>query len=546
VTEHRWDLERELLDAVAGAAAGDDLRSTLQNLVATAIDMLDATYGALGVRAHDDSLSDFIHVGMSAEDVEAIGHLPVGKGILGLINDAASPVIIDDLTTHPASVGFPEGHPPMVSFIGMSIRIRNNAYGNLYLTGKRNAATFDSNDARTLAAFAGAAALAVENARLYERSSRREQWLRATTEVTTAILGGAATEDVLELVARRAQECSKADGVAIMLADAEDDMIVEIALGDAAESFTGMRADETWSYSAAAAASGRPVIIDDLGSLGRTDDPGFTRLGPCMLLPLLAADRTLGAIAVSNNRGGHRWDDTDLALGESFAGQTAMALVLAESHREQERLAVYVDRDRIARDLHDLVIQRLFAAGMALEGARRRGEIPAPLDQRINSVISELDETVREIRQTIFALNQPDEHDESPPQLGLRSRALREVAVAGSALGFTPRVHLDESLEDAVPDHVLDQVVAAMREGLANIVRHAHASAAEVSVVRDGGELVLTVTDDGVGLFPGERRSGLANLDQRARMLGGSMSTEPVRRDGFGTRMIWRVPLNHA
>jgi signal transduction histidine kinase len=541
VTEYRWDLERDLLDAVAAVASGQDLRSTLRALVQGAVEMLDATYGALGVRDDDGMLRDFIHVGMDEAMVERIGHLPVGKGVLGLIKDEPAPVVIDDLAQHPASVGFPEGHPPMTSFIGTAVRVRGVPYGALYLTGKKSSAGFDDFDERTIGAFAGAAGLAVENARLFEVSSRREQWLRATTEVTTAILSGSSTEEVLDLVATRAQECSRADGVAIMLADPDEEMVVEIAIGEAADSFKGMRADASWSYSTAAQESGRPVVIDDLGALGRSNDPAFTRLGPCMLLPLLAADRTLGAIAVSNYRGGRRWDATDLALGEAFAGQTAMALVLAESQREQERLAVYVDRDRIARDLHDLVIQRLFAAGMALEGARRRGEIPDQLDTRIGSVIGELDETVREIRQTIFALNHPEDLAPAP---GLRARVLREIAVAGSALGFAPRVHVDDILEHTVPPHIADQLIAALREGLSNVVRHAHASTVEVAVERHGDELVLTVTDDGVGVFPGDRRSGLANLEQRATALGGRSHTESLRRDGSGNRLTWTAQLD--
>lgn len=538
--EHRWDIERDLLDAVSAVASGQNLRDTLRTLVVAATEMLDAEYGALGVRDPDGSLNDFIHVGIDEEIAARIGPLPIGRGVLGLINDAVAPLVLDDLGSHPLSVGFPPGHPPMTTFIGTAIRARGMPFGNLYLCGKRGGGGFTSDDARTIGAFAGAAGLAVENARLYAISARREQWLRATTEVTTAILTGSATEDVLELVAQRTQECAGADGVAIMLADQDDEMVVEIAIGDAAESFTGMRADESWSYSLQAAESGRPVVIDDLGALDKSEDEAFKRLGPCMVLPLLAVDRTLGAIAVSNYRGGHRWDDTDVALGESFAGQTAMALVLAESRREQERLAVYVDRDRIARDLHDLVIQRLFAAGMSLQGARRRGEVPDGLDDRIGGVITDLDETVREIRQTIFALNQPGHET---PNMGLRARILREVAVAGSALGFAPRVHFDGALDALVPDDVSDQMVPVLREALANVVRHAHASVVDVSLQAEGDEVCMTITDDGVGLFPGGRRSGLANMEQRAEALGGASTLEAVRGDGSGTRLTWTARI---
>lgn len=355
----RWDREGEILDAVASVGAGEDLRTILERMVQGAVELLGARYGAMGVVGDDGSLVDFIHVGIDEATAAEIGPLPTGRGVLGVITSTTAPLRLDDLTQHPNSVGFPPHHPPMHAFVGAPVRLRGESFGTIYVTEKVDGGSFTEDDARTLAAFAGVAGIAVENSRLFERGRRREEWLRASTEVTTAILSGEPTEAVLHLVARRALACARADGVAIMLANDDDEMVVEVALGEASEGFAGMVADESWSFSMHVAESGRPVVIDDLGALGKSTDPAYQRLGTAMLLPLVAVDRRMGAIAVSRFRGGATWDEQDLAFAEAFAGQTALALVLADAQREQERLAVYVDRDRIARDLHDLVIQRL-------------------------------------------------------------------------------------------------------------------------------------------------------------------------------------------
>jgi len=535
----RWDREGEILDAVASVGAGEDLRTILERMVQGAVELLGARYGAMGVVGDDGSLVDFIHVGIDEATAAEIGPLPTGRGVLGVITSTTAPLRLDDLTQHPDSVGFPPHHPPMHTFVGAPVRLRGESFGTIYVTEKVEGGSFTEDDARTLAAFAGVAGIAVENSRLFERSRRREEWLRASTEVTTAILSGEPTETVLDLVARRALACARADGVAIMLANDDDEMVVEVALGEASEGFAGMVADESWSFSMHVAESGRPVVIDDLGALGKSTDPAYQRLGTAMLLPLVAVDRRMGAIAVSRFRGGATWDEQDLAFAEAFAGQTALALVLADAQREQERLAVYVDRDRIARDLHDLVIQRLFATGMTLQGARRRGEVPAELDERIDGVIEDLDATVREIRQTIFALNS----SEGPSTIGLRARVLREVALAGTALGFVPHVSIEGPVDSVVVGIVADNTIAALREALANVARHAHAGEAEVGIELAGDDIVLTVTDDGVGIFPGSRRSGLRNLEQRAAELAGIATTEPTRKDGSGTRLTWRASI---
>ncbi|MEI6694216.1 MAG: GAF domain-containing protein, partial [Actinomycetes bacterium] len=489
----RWDQQGEIIDAVAAVAEGEDIHIILERLLRGAWEVLGARYGALGLTGRSGVPYEFIHVGMDESVVAAMDHPPKGLGVLASTAHAETPIRLDDLTKHPASVGFPEGHPPMHTFVGAPIRLRGESVGTFYFTEKMNGEPFTDEDLRRLVAFASVAGIAVENSRLFERSQRREEWLRASTEVATAILSGSDTHEVLELVARRALLCARADGVAIMLEDDNGDMVVEVAIGESTEGFKGMVANESWHYSMHAKSSGTPVVIDDLGALGKSDDPNYRKFGTAVLLPLVTAQRAFGAIAVTRNRGGSAWDEQDVTFAESFASQTALALVLSDAQREQERLAVYVDRDRIARDLHDLVIQRLFASGLMLQAALRKDDVNEELRDRLDAVVSELDGTVREIRQTIFEL--ASGHNEAPE---LRGRILREVANAGVALGFQPKLMLEGPLDSVVLDAVADHTVAALREALSNVVRHAHASAVDVRLELLGDEVVLTVTDDGV------------------------------------------------
>ncbi len=534
----RWDQQGEIVDAVAAVAEGEDIHIILERLLRGAWEVLGARYGALGLTGRSGVPYEFIHVGMDESVVAGMDHPPKGLGVLASTAHAETPIRLDDLTKHPASVGFPEGHPPMHTFVGAPIRLRGESVGTFYFTEKMNGEPFTDEDLRRLVAFASVAGIAVENSRLFERSQRREEWLRASTEVATAILSGSDTHDVLELVARRALLCARADGVAIMLEDDKGDMVVEVAIGESTEGFKGMVANESWHYSMNAKSSGTPVVIDDLGALGRSDDPNYRKFGTAVLLPLVTAQRAFGAIAVTRNRGGSAWDEQDVTFAESFASQTALALVLSDAQREQERLAVYVDRDRIARDLHDLVIQRLFATGLTLQTVQRRNDVPLEVATKVDNVVGELDATVREIRQTIFELAHSDSQSSS-----LRPRVIREVATASESLGFQPHLLFEGPLDSVVPSTVVEHLVAALREALSNVVKHARAGWVDIRLELLGDDVVLTVEDDGVGIFPTHRRSGIKNLEQRASELGGSSDIEATRPDGSGTRLIWRASI---
>lgn len=531
-------MTRGLVEAVVSLAKGLDLESTLHRIVETAAELSGAQYGALGVLGPDRTLHEFVHVGLPEGALERIGHTPRGRGVLGLLLvDDPQPIRVEDIAAHPASAGFPPGHPPMRSFLGVPIRVRDAVFGNLYLTEKRGGAAFTAADQEVVEALAAAAGVAVENARLYESVRLRASWRRASTEITTAVLSGGSATSLLRLITERAQEVSGCDLVLVGLPDGDGLRYVEAA-GEAAEALRGMRVPQGY-LAAEVARSGRSVVVEQLDE-GHPLLPAF-RAGTAatMMMPLNVGGRTLGVLVFGNALGGRRFSDDELATAQAFADQAALALVLGEAQREKERLALLEDRDRIARDLHDLVIQRLFATGMNLQAVSRRPELPLAIRERVGRAVDDLDETIVEVRQSIFALQESGRDEPS----GLRGRVLRECASAVALLGFEPIVHFGGALDSVVPDAVAEQLLAALREALSNVGRHAAASWAQVSVVIDASDVVLSVSDNGRGLGRTKRRSGLANLATRAKALGGSSRVEPVDEDGRGVRLTWRAPV---
>ncbi len=262
--------------------------------------------------------------------------------------------------------------------------------------------------------------------------------------------------------------------------------------------------------------------------------------GPALVLPLSTAGRVLGVLVLLRGDEQANFSPDVLELAASFGSQAAVTLVLAQARREHERLAVYEDRDRIARDLHDLVIQRLFATGMMLQGTTRIDDVPEAAAERVSRAVDELDETIKEIRQTIFALHEPVDG----PTGSARGRVLRETAQSAALLGFEPSVRFVGPVDSMLTTEAADHLVAALREALTNAAKHAQAKRVEVVVQIEQGEGVLLVTDDGVGIAttgPG-RRSGVANIAGRAHDLGGSCRLERVSEEG-GTRLTWSVPL---
>ncbi|AUA09620.1 GAF domain-containing protein [Streptomyces sp. SID8382] len=534
------DRVHSLLEAVLTVGRELDLSHVLRRIVEAAVVLVDAEYGALGVIGEDQRLAEFLPVGVDKERAEAIGRLPTGHGLLGELIRHPKPLRLGELSEHPASYGFPPNHPPMRSFLGVPIRVRDEVFGNLYLTEKRGGEEFDGEDETVLSTLAVAAGVAIENARLYEEARHRQRWLEANAEVTHSLLSGVDETRVLELIVEHARRILSADLGVLMLPVADtDELQVALASGTDAEAHRGLVLPRRGTFGGAAFTASEPVTSTDV-----QNDPRITvgpqrweGLGPAVAVPMRTHDGVGGVLSLARVADSHAFTqvETDTLLG--FAGQAAIAMKLAERRRDAEQLALLEDRDRIARDLHDLAIQRLFAAGMTLQSTLRFVQHPEG-SERLLRVVDDLDDTIKIIRSTIFGLRS---HEAGPAVQGLRVRTAKTIEEAVSALGFTPSLRTEGLVDTDVPCSVADDMVAVLAEAMSNIARHARADAAEISLVVASGQLTLTVTDNGVGIPEGGHRSGLRNLAERAEKLGGELELgEPP---GGGTRLAWAVPL---
>ena len=532
------DRVNALFEAVMAVGTNLDIEVVLRGIVESAVTLVDARYGAMGVIGEGGRLAEFIPVGLSEAEIGRIHHWPEGRGLLGALITDPKALRLADLGSNPRSSGFPAGHPPMTTFLGVPIRIRDEVYGNLYLTEKRDGGAFDEEDEAVLVALAAAAGVAIENARLYDEARRQQRWLAASAEVTRSLLSGAEVSDALALITTRALEMSGADLVALALPNADQSQLrYEHAVGEGASQALGLTLPVDGSASGNVLLSGEIMRLDDFCHDDRVAQVAREHmdLGPAILVPLGEAGNVRGVLTAGRRPGAMPLPPAAADMLVTFAIQAGIALELAEHRRQAERVAVFEDRDRIARDLHDLVIQRLYATGMSLQGAV--GLIGTPeVAQRVSVAVDALDETIREIRSSIFALQA--RRPERPA--GLRSRILQVADEMTGPLGFPPALELEGRLDDDVPDDVGDNLLRALREALSNAARHSGASNVEVRV-RAQGELLLTVRDNGSGIKPGGRRSGLSNLEQRAVKLGGSFRVAPAT--GGGTELDWRVPL---
>jgi signal transduction histidine kinase len=531
------DRVNALFEAVITVGASLDLEVALRDIVEAAVRLVDAKYGAMGVIGEGGRLVEFIPVGVTDEEISRIHHWPEGKGLLGaLITDPKS-MRIADLGAHALSSGFPRGHPPMTSFLGAPIRIRDEVYGNLYLTEKRDGRQFDEEDEAVLAALAAAAGVAIDNARLYDEARRQQRWLAASAEVTRILLSGADISDALELVTAKSLEISGADLVALALPMSEGRQLqIEHAAGDGAAGALGLVLPTGGSASGLVLSSGEQLSVDDFSGDQRVAQVAreHMSLGPTVLVPLGGPGNVRGVLTAGRRPGAMPLAPAAVDVLVLFASQAGIALELAEHRRQAEQVAVFEDRDRIARDLHDLVIQRLYATGMSLQGSTSLITSPE-VAQRVSTAVDALDDTIKEIRTSIFALQA--RQDEKPP--GLRARILQVADEMAGVLGFPPGLILEGLLDD-VPQDVGEHLLSVLREALSNAARHSGASRVDVRV-RAAGDLSLIVLDNGSGIKDTGRRSGLANLDQRALNLGGSFRVAPA--EGGGTELDWRVPL---
>jgi signal transduction histidine kinase len=530
------DRVRALLEAIVSIGADLKLETVLRSIIEAATKLVEARYGALGVIGEDDRLTQFITAGVTQEQIDALEHWPHGLGILGLLIKDPRPIRLADLSEHPESYGFPANHPPMRRFLGVPIRVRDEVFGNLYLTEKAGGEEFDDDDENVVIALATAAGVAIENARLYQDARRRESWLQASAEVSTALLSGTDPADVLDLVVRRAREMCDADLATIALAnDVSEELDVQAADGLYAETLEHVRVPFDESLGGEVYRTGSSLVLLDADEeVRKSGIPPRVPLGPVLIVPLGVGTEASGVLTVANVPGHAAFGEPVRRLLETFAAQAAIALELAERRRDAERLVVLEDRDRIAKDLHDTVIQRLFAIAMTLMSAIKITQ-KRDVRVRVQRAVDDLDDTIRQVRSTVFALQATGEDEPT-----LRSRLYGVVEDATESLGFAPAVRLDGLLDTVVDDTTGDHLTAVLREALSNAARHAHARRVDVSVVA-GVDLVLRVADDGVGIPATGRRSGLANMASRAKSLGGEFDARPGETGG--TVLEWRVPL---
>ncbi|HEY5394649.1 MAG TPA: GAF domain-containing protein [Trebonia sp.] len=525
---------RGLLRANALVAGELSLPVVLRQIVSAARDLLGARYAALGVIGRDGELEQFVHAGMDDALVAAIGELPRGRGILGLLISEPAPIRLASLSDHPAAAGFPPGHPPMGSFLGVPVRIGEEVFGNLYLTERTAGGEFTADDEELAIALAAAAGAAIANARRYAESEQRRRWLDASAQLTPLLLADN-RERPHALIAGHAAEAADADFAVLAVPRDPDEVGVTGAAGALAAGLMGRTAPLAGSLAGQAILSGKPSLVtgDRLEAAAAALGAG---IGPLMVVPLAAGDRVLGALLLGRAAGRPGFTETDLGMAASFAGHAAVAMELAQARADQVLLAQAEDHERIAGDLHDHVIQELFALGMKLQGQAARSD-PATA-ARVNGYIDTLDEVIKKIRASIFGLQQPRQ-----PTASLQSRVMEIIDDHAPQLGFTAGVSFALPADPGLDEALAHDILAVTREALSNCARHAGATAVTISLALQDGLITLEVTDNGCGLGTPARSSGLASMRRRAENNGGNLQiTAPA---GGGTRLTWTARSGH-
>lgn len=499
-----------LVDAMLTVTSGLDLDTTLRTIVHTAIELIDARYGALGVRGPQKAdggreLVEFVYEGIDESTRRTIGRLPQGHGVLGVLIDHPTPIRLGNIRDHPASVGFPAEHPPMTTFLGVPVRIRDEVFGNLYLTEKASGQPFSEDDEVLAQALAAAAGIAIENARLYEQSRMRQRWIEATRDVATELLSGVDPTRVFRLVADEILKLADAELVVVAIPVEQDVDSTELAVVEiAGESTTSVELIPLTDGPIADAFLHRQPFRGDSLSL-----PGvLDGAGPALVLPLRTTDTVAGVAIAARSAGAQPFSDDEFAMMTSFAEQAALAWQLAITQRRVRELDVLTDRDRIARDLHDHVIQRLFAIGLSLQSTVARTQ-SQEIQGRLGEHVDDLQTVIHEIRTAIFDLHTGG----LAGPTRLRQRIDEAIAsFSGPTVRATAQFVGPLSV---IEPAMADDAEAVVREAVSNAVRHGAATEIGV-VVRVEDELRITVTDNGIGVPENITGSGTTNLSRRA------------------------------
>jgi signal transduction histidine kinase len=528
---------RALLTATQAVVEQIELAEVLHRIVEAAVKLVDAQYGALGVLAPQGGLEEFIHVGMPDDLVHRIGHLPEGRGLLGALIDHPDPIRLHDIGADPRSVGFPAGHPPMHSFLGVPVRVRDEIFGNLYLTNHADG-DFSEEDVELISALAAAAGVAIDNARRFAEARMREAWAAASAQVTAALLTSS-SDDAAALIADELATRGAADRVAIVVPGDEpgsvrvlevrgvdcDDLAGEIEAGRTLAAAT-LEGGET-----RATPGGRADQSDEAFAL---HSEGHT--GPVLFVALRRAGVPAAVIAAGRRPGAAHFTPAEMLIAEDLAERVSLAHELAQAREAQQRALLLEDRARIARDLHDHVVQQLYGAGLDLQAVASLS--PGPTAERLESAVATLDETIAQIRTIVFALTPRAEGEAT-----LRHRVLDLAGAASRHLRQPVSVSFSGPVDLISEGRLADELAASVRELLSNAVKHADAHAVGLTIAATDGLLAAEVVDDGRGIGEPVRRSGLDNLRTRAERLGGAFEIDSGPR---GTRARWTVPAEPA
>jgi len=509
---------KALFDAVMAISSDLDLHNVLSRIVEAAVTLTGARYGALGVVGPENQLVEFVTTGLSDEERRRIGSLPHGRGILGLLISDPRPIRLKELSDHPSSFGFPPNHPPMGSFLGVPLRIRGTVFGNLYLTEKSGGGEFSDTDEQLSVALAGVAGVVIENARAYGFSERRREWLEAGAALPETLRRPNDSESSFGQIAAIARRAARTKAVAVL--DVEGGLVRAVACEPEDEAEVRHRLGELLA------------LVRDLEIIEPVDLSVGDLVATVTPLP---THLTRGGLLVSLHDAAElaRRDIDDRDLLRGFADYAALTLDRGQAVAEREALAVVSDRERIARDLHDVVIQRLFATGMQLQAAAMR-VTNEDVRERVERSVADLDATIRDVRATIFEL-------QSPSVGSMRSEVRALVGEYRSVLGFPPELRIKGPIETAVTDAMREPLLKVLREALSNVARHAHASRVEIVLSVSDGAVRLSVDDDGGGIAADINPSGLENVRARAVALGGELHLDASHLGG--ARLAWSVPL---
>ncbi len=535
---------RALLDASMAITSELSLDSLLQRLVETAAELIGARYAALGVIDRSGSqLERFLTTGIDTETHAAIGDLPRGRGILGVLIREATPLRLHDLTQDPRSVGFPPNHPPMRSFLGVPILLRGVAYGNFYLTEKAGGEDFTDEDEELVRLLAGQAAVAIENARLYEAATNWSRQLESLNEVSNALATETDLDRLLDLVARRLRELLDARLVTVLLPVGSDELRFTAAAGHDVDDLVGQTMSRSGSKSGRVLERGRSErvdsVLDDVEVNREVTRRLAARTG--LWVPLVARDRAIGVIEVHDKLGPDaRFSDTDLRLAETFASRAAVAVDLSQRiARDALRRVVdaqELERRRLARELHDETGQALTSILLGLKGV----EEALPEDAS-RTAVAGLRELVVGTLQDVRRL-----------AVELRPKALDDFGLVPAlerlTINFAEQTGITVDFEAALPERLPGEVETALyrivQESLTNVVKHARARNVTVVLTRRGTAVTAVVEDDGQGFDPEQTRDdgfGLVGMRERLSLLDGRLEIESS--PAGGTTIAVEVPL---